>query len=123
MNNSSAMGFVLVAIAGCVMFACLGAAASMILTDNAATAADTISDALASGNAEQSNRAVCVAGLFNFDSCNTSQAQTWTRPDDTTNDTDAEKTDPLLWSARAIAGLAIICGAGVLMSFAGVGNQ
>lgn len=110
-NNSSMIGLVLVSIVACVLFACAGAWATLTLGNAAHDAESAIAAALGD-DTEQSARAVCVAGIANLGSCNVSQTQTRTQTQPA--DDAGEPFDWLAWSGLAIAGLAVICFAGVV---------
>ena len=112
-NNSSMIGLVMVSIAACILFACAGAWATMTLGNVAHDAESAIAAALGDDTA-QTGRAVCVAGIANLGSCNVSQTQTRTETQPASDD--GEPMDWLAWSVLAIAGLAVICFAGVIAS-------
>lgn len=112
-NSGSVVVLAMIAIAACVMFACAGAWATLTLGDTAANAELALAAAMGDDTA-QTGRAVCVAGIANFGSCNVSQTQTRTETE--TQAPDGETMDWLFWSATAIIGLAVICFVGVLAS-------
>lgn len=105
MNNKYAMiGLVGVCLVGCVLFACAGTWATLTL-NTAADNAESALSALAGDDTNQTARAVCVAGLVNWSSCNVSQTQPAPAVDD---DEQTTLADVLYWSVGFVIGLVAI---------------